>query len=246
MHERPVYLASDVHLGAVSRAHEEAFFAWMRHAAAEAGRIVINGDLFDFWFEYRSGIPAGYDAMLALLADIVRGGTPVTLMGGNHDWWGGRYLREEIGLEFLQDPVVRELGGLRTLLAHGDGLGRGDFGYRALKWLLRGRATRFGFGLLGPRLGGRIAAAVSQTETRQAERTRAERERAEALEAWALAQLEAAPDLHLVVLGHTHTPRLREVGPGRWYVNAGDWVEHDTYVVLDGGGAPPRLVAWGA
>lgn len=246
MDERPVYLASDVHLGAVSRAREEAFYDWLRHAAAEAGRIVLNGDLFDFWFEYLTGIPTGYDEVLALLTEVVHGGTPVTLMGGNHDWWGGRYLRDEIGLEFLQDPVVRDLGGLRTLLAHGDGLGRGDLGYRALKLLLRGRLTRLGFGLLGPRLGGRIARGVSQTEGRTPERTRAEKERAEALEAWAVGQLEAHPELDLVVLGHTHAPRLREVGSKRWYVNAGDWVEHDTYLVLDGGGAPPRLLSWGA
>jgi UDP-2,3-diacylglucosamine hydrolase len=246
MHDRPVYLASDVHLGAVSRAHEEAFYAWLRHAAAEAGQIVLNGDLFDFWFEYFTGIPTGYDEVLALLTEVVRGGTPVTLMGGNHDWWGGRYLREEIGLEFLQDPVVRDYGGLRTLLAHGDGLGRGDLGYRALRLVLRGRLTRFGFGLLGPGLGGRIAGGVSQTEGRTPERTRAEKERAEALEAWAVGQLGARPELDLVVLGHTHAPRLREVGTGRWYVNAGDWVQHDTYVVLDGGGAPPRLLTWGA
>ena len=246
MNERPVYLASDIHLGAVTRAHEEAFYAWMRHAAAEAGRIVINGDLFDFWFEYRSGIPRGYERVLSLLAEVVREGTPITMMGGNHDWWGGRYLRDEIGLEFLQDPVVRDFGGLKTLLAHGDGLGRGDLGYRALKVLLRGRVTRFAFGLLGPDLGGRIAGGVSQTEHRQSEPTRAERERADALEAWAVDRLTQSPDLELVVLGHTHQPRLRQVEPGRWYVNAGDWVEHDTYVVLEGGGAAPRLVTWGA
>ncbi len=141
---------------------------------------------------------------------------------------------------------MRDYGGLRTLLAHGDGLGRGDLGYRALRMLLRGRVTRLAFGLLGPRLGGRIAGGVSQTEGRDAQQTRAERERAEALEAWAVAQLQASPELDLVVLGHTHVPRLLEVGSGRWYVNAGDWLQHDTYVVLDGGGAPPRLLTWGA
>ena len=49
--------------------------------------------------------------------------------------------------------------------------------------------------------------------------------------------------LDLVVLGHTHLPRLTEVEPGRWYVNAGDWVVHHTYLVLEEG-EPPRLAEW--
>ena len=45
-------------------------------------------------------------------------------MGGNHDWWGGRYLREEIGIE-LDHPVTRDLAGHCTY-KDGDGLGTGD------------------------------------------------------------------------------------------------------------------------
>jgi len=242
MPDRPVYLASDVHLGAVPGAREEAFLAWLHRAGDLASTVVINGDLFDFWFEYRAGIPPGYDAVLGALGDVVRAGTPVTLMGGNHDWWGGRYLREEIGVEFLQEPVVRSYAGLRTFLAHGDGLGKGDLGYRALKLLLRGRVTRFAFSLLGPDVGGRIAERVSATEGR-GEPTPGDMERSRALESWALAKLDECPELDLVVLGHTHIPLVREVAPGRWYVNAGDWVEHTTYVVLEEGN-PPRLVTW--
>jgi UDP-2,3-diacylglucosamine pyrophosphatase LpxH len=64
------------------------------------------------------------------------------------------------------------------------------------------------------------------------------------LEEWGVARLEAEEDLDLVVLGHTHSPTVREVGTGRWYVNSGDWVLNHTYVVLEAG-APPRLSEWG-
>ncbi|MGD8319320.1 MAG: metallophosphoesterase, partial [Gemmatimonadota bacterium] len=184
MKPRPVYLASDVHLGAVPPERERAFLSWLEHTPDVASRVVINGDLFDFWFEYRSGIPSGYDAVLSALRALVKGGMPVTLMGGNHDWWGGRYLREEIGVEFLQEPVVRSWGGLRTFMAHGDGLGRGDLGYRALKLLLRGRLTRIAFGLLTPGLGDRIAGRVSKTGHRWDAPTADDRARSGALESW--------------------------------------------------------------
>lgn len=244
MTAKPVYIASDVHLGAVPPEREAAFLAWLRHTPDVASRVVINGDLFDFWFEYHRGVSRGHEEVLGALSGLVEEGVPVTLMGGNHDWWGGRYLRETVGVEFLQDPVVREYAGLRTFLAHGDGLGKGDLGYRALKTVLRSPVTRFAFGLLGPDLGDRVAGRVSKTHDRWGEPTADDKARAAALAAWARSKLEEDPALDLVVLGHTHVPSLEEVAPGRWYLNAGDWVCHATYAVLEEG-APPRLLTWG-
>jgi UDP-2,3-diacylglucosamine hydrolase len=245
MSSKPVLVASDAHLGAVPEEQEKAFLTWLASTPDFASHVILNGDVFDFWFEYRTGITRGYDRVLAVLRDVVQAGLPVTLMGGNHDWWGGRYLREEIGVEFFQDPVVRQYAGLTTFLAHGDGLGKGDLGYRALKLVLRGRMTRFAFGLLPPAVGDNVAGHVSQTEQRWGAPTEDEQSRSLVLEEWAVAKLEAEPELDLVILGHTHVPRVREVAPGRWYVNAGDWVYHATYAVLEEGQAP-RIVSWGS
>lgn len=228
----PVLVASDAHLGGSAPEQEQAFLAWLEYAAHTASHIVLNGDLFDFWFEYRSGTTRGYDVVLASLRRTVLAGVPVTLMGGNHDWWGGAYLREEIGVEFLQEPVVRTLAGRRTLLAHGDGLGRGDLGYRILKGVLRSGLTRGAFGALPPALGDRVARGVSRTGHQWDVYTEGHLARSAALEAWALERLGAEPELDLVLLGHTHVPLLREAAPGRWYANTGDWVKHRSYLIL--------------
>jgi UDP-2,3-diacylglucosamine hydrolase len=243
MSSGPVYLASDVHLGAVSRDRARAFVTWLEWAGARAGEVVINGDLFDFWFEYRHAIPRGHTRVLGALASLVDAGVPVRLMGGNHDWWGGDYLEGEIGLTFHREPVVVDLAGHRTFLAHGDGLGAGDLGYRMLKGVLRGSLTRWAFRWLHPDLGARVALRVSATEHRAEGPAAHDRDRAAALERWAVAHLEASPDLDLVVLGHTHIPALREVETGRWYLNAGDWVYHHSFAVLEPGEAP-RLLDW--
>jgi UDP-2,3-diacylglucosamine hydrolase len=240
---KPVLLASDVHLGAVRSGRERHFLSWLEHAAGAASWIILNGDLFDFWFEYRRGTTRGHEDVLALLRSVVASGVPVTLMGGNHDWWGGRFLREEIGLEFLQEPVVREIAGRRTLLAHGDGLGKGDARYKVLRAVLRGGVTRWAFGLLPPALGDRLARAVSRTERKWDEWGEQQQARVRALEAWAEERLQADPELELVALGHTHHPQLKEVARGQWYVNSGDWVIHRSYVVLEAG-REPRLVEW--
>lgn len=240
---KPVYLASDAHLGASPPAHRRAFLEWLDHAGASAREIILNGDLFDFWFEYRWGITRGHGEVLTLLKEIVDGGVPVTLVGGNHDWWGGSYLRDEVGLDFLPQPRRRNVAGWHAFLAHGDGLGVGDPGYRVLKRVLRSPVTRFAFGLLPVGVGDRIADGVSNTEDRWDQWGERQEARSAALEAWAVEKLNAEPELDLVLLGHTHLPMIREVEPDRWYVNSGDWVFHQSYVVLRDGEAP-RLLDW--
>jgi UDP-2,3-diacylglucosamine hydrolase len=241
MPAKATYLSGDVHLGAVSPERERAFLRWLEHAGARADQVILNGDLFDFWFEYASVIPRGHTRVLGALAALVDGGVPVTLMGGNHDWWGGSYLEEEVGVKFLRGPTVLQLAGRRVFLAHGDGLGRGDLGYRALKLMLRSSLTRWALRWVHPDLGARVARRVSKTEERGL--TRDEKARAAALQAWGHAKLRAEPELDMVILGHTHIPMCDEVERGRWYVNAGDWVQHHSYLVLEAG-APPRLAEW--
>ena len=217
--------------------------SWLDHAAVAAEEIIINGDLFDFWFEYRWGVTRGHDDVLTKLSEIVGSGVSVTLVGGNHDWWGGSYLRDEVGVEFLQDSVVRTIAGRRTLLAHGDGLGIGDLRYLAIKSVLRSALTRFAFGLLPITLGDRIARGVSRTDDRWEQGGEEQRARSAALEAWAEQSLASDRELEMVLLGHTHRPIVREVTPGRWYVNSGDWVFHQSYVTLKEG-EPPRMDDW--
>ncbi len=243
MDSRPIFIASDIHLGATAPEQEKAFLTWLADVPDVASRLILNGDLFDFWFEYPRAIPPGHERSLSVLREAVDAGLPITLMGGNHDWWGGRYLEEEIGLEFLRDPVVRDLNGFRTLIAHGDGLDTSDLAYQALRVVLRSRLTRWAFGQLGPKLGGRVAGQVSQTEKRWVEPDENTRRKSRHLEEWAATALADDPTLDLVVLGHTHLPVLSEVEPSRWYANSGDWVFHRTFVALTQG-QPPELREW--
>lgn len=240
---KPVLVASDAHLGGAPPDQERAFLAWLERAGAASSWIILNGDLFDFWFEYRAGPTRGHETVLAMLRRIVDAGVPVTLIGGNHDWWGGDYLRSTIGVEFFQDPVVRSVAGYRTLIAHGDGLGRGDPGYRLLKAILRGRATRSAFGALPPALGDALAKSVSRTGRKWDEWGEHQENRSKALARWAEDRLRAEPDLELILLGHSHRPLLRRVRPGGWYVNTGDWVRHRSYARLEPG-ADPVLREW--
>ena len=244
MPSKPAFLVSDVHLGAVPPETEEAFRRWLLHVKGSASRLIINGDLFDFWFEYRRVVLAEHVRVLAMLADLVESGVPVLLVGGNHDWWGGDFLRRRIGVEFHQRPVRIELQGRSVLLAHGDGLGKGDFGYRCLRLFLRHPLTRWLFRWLHPDLGAWLAERVSGTrkELQVAPEARGPG-RAGFLEAWASDALAADATLDIVAAGHAHEPTVQEVFPGRFYVNSGDWVIHRSYATIADSG-PPILHEW--
>ncbi|MBI4410656.1 MAG: UDP-2,3-diacylglucosamine diphosphatase [Gemmatimonadetes bacterium] len=238
---RPEFIASDVHLGAVPRATEHDFLRFLEHVGGHGRSLLLVGDLFDFWFEYGDVIPGKHFRVLAALARLVEAGIPVTLLGGNHDAWGGRFLREEVGVAFHTGMLRTELGGRPALVAHGDGLGRGDFRYRVLKSVLRSRAAIAGFRALHPELGVRLARLVSTTETR-GESEEVVRGRARFIEEWARRQLRDDPSLGWVVCGHAHVPAVVEEGAGRFYLNAGDWVQHQSFITVAAG--IPELHAW--
>jgi UDP-2,3-diacylglucosamine hydrolase len=236
------FIASDIHLGAVSRETERRFVTFLDHVGEHGTALLLAGDLFDFWFEYGEVVPGRHFRVLAALARLVEAGIPVTLAGGNHDAWGGRFLREEVGVAFHDKPFRMMIAGRTALVAHGDGLGKGDFKYRALKAMIRSRAAIAGFRALHPELGLRLARAASSTEARETPDAR-QMGRARFIEKWAREQLAADPGIAWVVCGHSHVPALLEVEPARFYLNAGDWLTHFTYITIDAG-AIPELRTW--
>lgn len=259
MNQATSFVTSDVHLGAVPSSTVRAFHQWLRWVGERADVLVINGDLFDFWFEYRSVIPRGYSRTLGLLGELVDHGVTVHLVGGNHDWWGGSMLTNEIGVQFHHKPVVLQVSGRNCLFVHGDGLGRGDLGYRMLRWTLRSRPTQWLFRWLHPDVGATIAKKVSRTKLRQGSQSPPPQDTRDSLDRnpaadpanrsgelrrWARNQLLDDPTLDDVFLGHTHLPVREEVAPGRFYVNSGDWLNHNSFVTINGPDRPPELFHW--
>lgn len=235
-------VASDAHLGAVPSSSEDRFLAFLRAVPRLGDDLVLAGDVFDFWFEYRSVVLREHFAALRALADVVDAGVRVRWVGGNHDAWAGSFLRDEVGVELLDAPLVTRVGGRRAFLAHGDGLAPGDWGYRLLKKVVRSRPARAAFRLLHPDLGTALARRASRTDHEAGREEPASRkeDRAEVLARHARRLLEEDPSLDLVVLGHAHRPELSEVEPGRHYLNPGNWVHSFTYGVVGPSGVELR------
>jgi UDP-2,3-diacylglucosamine hydrolase len=170
--------------------------------------------------------------VLRALAALRESEVRVVLVGGNHDAWGGAFLEREVGMELVDGPVEMILGGRKALVAHGDGIGPGDTGYKILKRTLRSRAVRRLMRWVHPDLAGRIVRLISHTGVMSEERLRKSRETARVLEEEATRLLSLRPDLELVVFGHCHVPRLKQVGARAYYVNSGDWLVNRTYTLV--------------
>ncbi len=244
MSDLPYLIVSDTHLGAVPPSTERAFRDFLAAAPGSASGLLINGDLFDFWFEYGTVILREHYRTLAALREVVESGLPVSFVGGNHDAWAGRFLRDEVGVELLNGPVELALAGRRALVAHGDGVGSGDYKYRALKAFIRHPFIVGAFRVLHPDLGTRIARLASTTGHKADHADPRAGHRAAFIQAWAEERLREDAGLELVVAGHAHVPAVVEVEPGRFYANAGDWIRHFTYLALPMDGGPPELRRW--
>lgn len=152
---------SDVHLGVpnhyASLEREKKLCAFLRQVAPDAGVIFILGDLFDFWFEYRKAVPAGFTRILGTLAELTDRGIEVHFFRGNHDLWAGDFLTRELGVAVHQKPERWSINGRIFVIGHGDGLGPGDHGYKFMKQVFLFPPFIFLFRWIHPDIGIRLA-----------------------------------------------------------------------------------------
>ena len=199
---------------------------------------MINGDLFEFWFEYQSVISRAAFPTLDALAAVRRAGVELTLTGGNHDRWGGPFWREQLGARFHAGAVELELAGLRALVAHGDGLVDGELGARLLHRVTRWPLTAKLFRALHPDVGYALVRRLAPLLAGNRDEDAVRRAAASQCE-YAERLLAERPELDLLVLGHTHWAAIVEAGLRRWYLNPGAWCDGWRYAVVDRHG--PRL-----
>ena len=69
---KKIYFISDMHFGIPdfeeSLEREKRLVKWLEKAGQDAEEFFLLGDIFDFWFEYRSAVPYGYTRFLGKIA----------------------------------------------------------------------------------------------------------------------------------------------------------------------------------
>jgi UDP-2,3-diacylglucosamine hydrolase len=238
-----VVVVSDAHLGPGAEAATAAFLRFLE-AVPDLGRhLLINGDLFEFWFEYATVIPRDAFPVLAGLERVRRAGVALTLTGGNHDRWGGAFWSAEIGATFHPAGVSLSLAGWRAFVTHGDGVAEERRSARLLHTITRWGPTATLFRWVHPDLGIRVVRAMSGVLAADTQDPATLERAAQAQAAWARDYLTAHTDIELLVLGHTHRPALEVVGRERWYLNPGAWFDGGRHALITPDG--PELRRFG-
>jgi UDP-2,3-diacylglucosamine hydrolase len=229
-----VYFISDIHLGLGSREEEKTkedrLLAFFRAVLPETEQLFIVGDLFDFWFDYRTVIPRGFHRTLAALQQFTDAGLPVHYLVGNHDCWMGDFFRTELGVTVHEEPFETVLQGKRVHIHHGDGLAENDLGYRLVKPLLRNPFLIRAYRWLHPDIGVRLARGTSRSSREYT----TQKHYGEEQGMMTYAEGMIGRGIDIVVMGHHHRPSRALLGAGV-YVNLGDWITSNTYGEMRGG-----------
>ena len=236
--DKKIYFASDNHLGAPtvaeSKPREAKFVQWLDNIKADAGSIFLLGDLFDFWFEYKTVVPKGFVRTLGKLAELRDSGIPIYFFVGNHDLWMDDYFQTELNIPVYHHPLEVECAGKRFLIGHGDGLGPGDKGYKRMKKVFTNPFCKWLFRWLHPDIGVRLAQylSVKNKLISGAEDVHFLGEDNEWLVQYCKRKLETQ-HYDYFLFGHRHLPMTIRVGEGSTYINTGDWIHYFTYAVFD-------------
>ena len=229
MPPQSLVIVSDAHVGYAPPETEAALLEFLERVPEVGDALLINGDLFEFWFAYRQVIPREGFRVAAAVERLARR-LPIVVVGGNHDRWGRGFWVEELGVRFAPDQMELAVGDRRVLALHGDGIA-GTTERRLLHRLVSFPITPALYGLVHPDLGMPVVRWVAaRLGTHGVDGPEFARE-ATAQQSWAVARLRSDPGLGLLVMGHTHRPALVEVGPGQEYLNPGAWFDGFRFAV---------------
>ncbi len=244
------FFITDAHLGSGtdSRQRETDLVRWLDSIAPEAKRLVMLGDIFDFWFSYRDVVPRGCVRFLGKLAELADAGVELHFFIGNHDMWLFDYLQQEVGAIMHNEPATMEWEGNLFLLGHGDGLGNQDRSYNFIKFLFRNRLCQWLFAGVHPRIAFGIARRWSEA-SRRSHSVKYKGYLGDDLEGIVCycqqrqreRLAEGLRPYNFFLFGHRHTPVTRPLittaansTASATYINVGNWIENRDYAFFDG------------
>lgn len=233
-----IFFASDFHLGLKAgkdpREREKKVVEWLLKIAPEAREIYLLGDVFDFWWEYKLVVPRGFTRFLGTISALTDSGVLIHFFTGNHDMWIRDYLSTECGVICHTGPFSTIFGNRRFYLAHGEGLGSNDLGYKILLSIFRNKPLRALYSSIHPRAGVGLGHKWS-LHSRLGRGTTLEfmGEEKEDLIRHAKAILEKE-DFDYFIFGHRHISMVYKLSNGPEVVFLGEWVKNGSYAEWDG------------
>lgn len=220
--------------GSTPSEREKKIVRWLNEIAGEASEIYLLGDIFDFWWEYKHVVPKGFTRFLGTIASITDSGIPVHFFTGNHDMWMGDYLTKECGVKVHTGPLTTIFNGKTFLLAHGEGLGTNNIGYKILLKIFHNKPLRFLYSALHPSIGvgighrwslnSRLGKGISKGFLG---------EEKEDLIRYAV-NIAENEKIDYFIFGHRHLAMNYSIKQGGEICFLGDWIMNSSFAVWDG------------
>ncbi|SDX61369.1 UDP-2,3-diacylglucosamine hydrolase [Lutibacter oricola] len=236
--QKKIYFASDQHFGAptkeASKVREQKFVAWLDSIKNDVEVLFLLGDLFDFWFEYKTAVPKGFVRVLGKLAELKDSGVEIHFFVGNHDLWMNDYFEKELEIPTYHKPKEFTFNNKKFLIGHGDGLGPGDKGYKRMKKVFTNPLSKWLYRWLHPDIGIRLAQylSVKNKLISGEEDVTYLGDENEWLVQYCKYKL-TQKNYDYFVFGHRHLPLEINLTETSKYINTGDWVSYFTYAVFN-------------
>ncbi len=233
---------SDLHLSPERPELIECFLAFIGELRDGTDHLYILGDLFEVWIGDDALAPEHIRIMQALQAVTSRQ-VRVDIMHGNRDFLLGNDFTARTGCRRIPDPTLIELGGVPTLLSHGDALCTDDQAYQAYRAHIRNPDVQKAF--LALPIEERISTA---REHRDQSRTQNQQKSFEVMDVnqSAVEELMRAQDVTRLIHGHTHRPALHRFlldGRDAERIVLADWYDNGSVLIFENGAFTTRALA---
>ena len=203
-----VYFLSDAHLGSRAiehgRTQERRLVNFLDSIKHKASAVYLLGDMFDFWYEFRTVVPKGYTRFLGKLSELTDLGVEVHFFTGNHDLWCGDYLTKKF-------KMLRAMFRSRTLQTLFSALHPRWSMELGLNWAKHSRLKR---------IDGKEPAYMGENN--------------EYLVLYTKEYLKSHPNINYFIYGHRHIELDLMLSSTARILILGDWINYFSYAVFDG------------
>ncbi len=232
-----IVVISDTHIkfqeNKEDKARRERVTCFLQQLPQDTDLLVLNGDIFDLWFDWNNVIIAGYYDFIHELKKVLSRGIKIVMLAGNHDFWFNGFL-ERLGIEIHSDHYVVEDNSNKIYFTHGDKYTSNDFRYFLFRNLLRNGITKFIFNLIHPEVSLNIGKKLSRSSRDRQDSPEITKRKNQGLIDFAERKIKEG--YYNVIMGHAHNPQKIQLEQG-YYLNSGDWIVHNSYIEISDGQA---------
>ncbi len=236
-----IYFVSDVHLGfdirETDKIREQNFLNFLDSIKKDCEILYLVGDIFDYWFEYKTVIPKYFYKTLSKFAELRDLGIKIEFVMGNHDFGLRDFFEEEFGIVVYKSDIERIHNGKKFYISHGDGKANNDTGYRILKKIMRAEISMKLFLMLHPNIGIGMASGSSHKSRKHTDKKHYGND--DGMISFAKDRIDNGFDY--VVMGHRHKAMVINHNEG-FYINLGEWIKKPHFASFDGENL--KLIEW--